>query len=293
MKKLLAIFLILFSSHAISDQIQLKHRSIIINGLHTSNDARSKSIALVVHGTRGHQNLEIISSLRDSLIENNIDSMTVNLSYGISDRVNDFLPCDINHNYLQTDSIEEIREWYKQIQYMGYENIYLIGHSRGGLNIIQFFNELDQSSKSLISSIFLLAPVSDDFSDTRKDYEEKYNIDIAELKDENLEINFLGCEKAKVTKKTFMDYYNIHTKHNLFGKSASLISNLKNTDTDVYIITASEDTFVANTHNKISSMKKRMYGGDNIELIAIDGADHFFRDFYFDDLIEIIMDKIN
>ena len=31
----------------------------------------------------------------------------------------------------------------------------------------------------------------------------------------------------------------------------------------------------------------------NIELHQVDGADHFFRDFYFDDLVEIIVERIN
>ena len=34
-------------------------------------------------------------------------------------------------------------------------------------------------------------------------------------------------------------------------------------------------------------------GNNNIELYMIDGADHFFRDFYFDDLMELILDKID
>ena len=30
---------------------------------------------------------------------------------------------------------------------------------------------------------------------------------------------------------------------------------------------------------------------ENIKLYTIDGADHFFRDFYFDDLFDIVLDK--
>ena len=46
--------------------------------------------------------------LRDSLLENGVDSLTINLSYGINNRINDFLSCDIEHEHKQSDSQDEI-----------------------------------------------------------------------------------------------------------------------------------------------------------------------------------------
>ena len=64
---------------------------------------------------------------------------------------------------------------------------------------------------------------------------------------------------------------------------------LSNVSSKVFVITASEDSIVPRTHNKISRV---IMGNNNIELYMIDGEDHFFRDFYFDDLMELILDQI-
>ena len=55
------------------------------------------------------------------------------------------------------------------------------------------------------------------------------------------------------------------------------------------MITASEDNIVPLTHGKVKISEEL---NENVKLYRIDGADHFFRDFYFDDLFEIVLDKI-
>tara|TARA_B100000686_G_scaffold342203_1_gene420912 strand:- start:27400 stop:28257 length:858 start_codon:yes stop_codon:yes gene_type:complete len=284
MKNILIICLLFFSTEAFCKKVQIENNiGKRLNGFHYTN-AKSKSIALILHGTRGHQNLELITSLGSALLENNIDSLSVNLSYGIDNRANDFLPCDIKHKHLQSDSINEIKLWFNYIQKLGYEKIYLIGHSRGGLNIMQFYHNLNTSDKLLVNSIFLIAPISDFFHNTRKTYEKKYNIDITKIKKENykiLKIEFLGCADTEVSNTTFLDYYDIDSENSLIGL-------LQLTNQNIYIITASEDTFVPNTYKRIQNMKKKQ----NIKLIMIEDADHFFRDFYFDDLIDVLLDKI-
>ena len=56
------------------------------------------------------------------------------------------------------------------------------------------------------------------------------------------------------------------------------------------MITASEDTITPNTHKIVKDIAARK---TNIELYQVEGSDHFFRDFYFDDLMEIVMDGTN
>ena len=52
----------------------------------------------------------------------------------------------------------------------------------------------------------------------------------------------------------------------------------------------SEDNIAKNTHLIVKPISERK---KNVELKVIDGADHFFRDFYFDDLLEIVLEAIN
>ena len=175
------------------------------------------------------------------------------MSYGINNRVNDFLPCDIEHKHKQSNSQREIKLWHEYIKKIGYEKIYLIGHSRGGLDIINFYESLDSKTKS-IDSIFLLAPISETWESSLRRYKENYDIDINNFlhqRNEKLKINFLGCEDATVYSDSFLDYYLIGGDGHFFSSEATRFSDkglnlhLINTSGKVYVITASEDTIVA------------------------------------------------
>ena len=107
--------MMLFSTHTLSGPVEIMDKSILLNGYYSTTSEKSDSIAIILHGTRGHQNLELISSLRESLLDNEIDSLTINLSYKTNNRINDFLPCDIEHQHKQSDSQHEIRLWYEYI----------------------------------------------------------------------------------------------------------------------------------------------------------------------------------
>jgi len=278
MKITLLTVLILFSSYALSDTVQQNK----LNAFFLTQDNKTESIALLLHGTRGHQNLELISSLRESLLDIGIDSLSINLSYGIEDRNNDFLPCDIHHQHTVKDSLDEIKLWYKFISNKGYTKLYLIGHSRGALDILNFYlNERDDLMNPDI--IFLLAPIIDSDYDHKINYQANHNIDIESINiKDNLSINFLGCEKASVSGETFKSYYyNPETK--------SLIEALKLSSIQTRVITGSEDKITPNTHQVVQDLVSEK---NNIRLFQIDGSDHFFRDFYFDDLMEIISTEV-
>jgi pimeloyl-ACP methyl ester carboxylesterase len=304
MKNFLTIFLALFSIHGSAEPVEIKYNSITLNGFYSSQSEKSKSIAIILHGTRGHQNLELITSLKDSLLDNGVDSLTINLSYGINNRVNDFLPCDIEHKHKQSNSQYEIKLWHEYIKKIGYEKIYLIGHSRGGLDIINFYESLDSKYQEPIDSIFLLAPISETWESSLNRYKENYDIDINNFvyqRDKKLKINFLGCEDATVYSDSFLDYYLIGGDGHFFNSEATRFSDrglnlhLINTLGKVYVITASEDTIVPDTYRIVKDIisKPIQSKEKNIELYQIDGADHFFRDFYFDDLMEIITERTN
>jgi pimeloyl-ACP methyl ester carboxylesterase len=224
----------------------------------------------------------LISSLRESLINIGIDSLSINLSYGIKDRNNDFLPCDIHHQHTVKDSLEEIKLWYDFVNQKGYTKVYLIGHSRGAVDILNFYLNVSDNLANL-ESIFLLAPIIDSDYDNKINYQKNYNVNIEsiDIKD-NIKINFMGCENALVSGKTLKSYYyNSETK--------SLSDALKSSTARTTIITGSEDQITPDTYDVVQDLLSK---NKNIKLFKIDGADHFFRDFYFDDLIEIISTEV-
>ena len=280
MKNILAIFLIFVSTHGYSEALKLNN----LNAYYLSQDINSESIFIILHGTRGHKNLELITLLRESLYDHGFDSISINLSYGIENREDDFLPCDIEHKHLVSDSLNEIKVWYDYSKKLGYKNINLIGHSRGGLDIINFYEKLNKSDRSIIDLIFLLAPSSDNNQDHMKTYIKEYQIDIKNINDNDItNINFLGCENAKVYGKSFKSYYyNFNTM--------SVTEALNITEAKTHVITASDDNIVPLTHERVERSSNI---NNNVKLYSIDGADHFFRDFYFDDLLEIILDELD
>ena len=285
MKNLLSIVLLLFSSYSFSETVTLH----MLNGTYSTGVSKSKSVAIILHGTRGHQNLEIVASLRDSLLENGIDSLTINLSYGIKNRVNDFLTCDMEHKHRLEDSLKEIELWYDYLENIGYQKIHLIGHSRGSLDILNFYELLSDEKNANIGNIFLLAPISVIWKDIKKKYKNKFGIVMDMLISQpnyKLKIDFLGCENAVVHSKSFLSYYRYGSSD--ISNNALKYFLLKNTGR-VYVVTASEDDIARGTHEMVNSISKKK---NNIELHMIDGADHFFRDFYFEDLTEFILDKI-
>ena len=113
--------------------------------------------------------------------------------------------------------------------------------------------------------------------------EKNHNIDLESINiEEDLKINFMGCEKALVSGETFKSYYyNPETK--------SLIDALKSSSIQTRVITGSEDKITPNTHQVVQDLVSEK---NNIRLFQIDGSDHFFRDFYFDDLMEIISTEV-
>ena len=102
----------------------------------------------------------------------------------------------------------------------GYNQINFIGHSRGGLNVMQALSIID--NKKIKS--YLLAPVIDTYKGTKAYYEEElgipYDLIINSNENYNLadryrRINFLFCENVIVSSKTFKSYLDFSPSPNM------------------------------------------------------------------------------
>ena len=59
-----------------------------------------------------------------------------------------------------------------------------------------------------LDTIFLLAPIIDSDYNHKINYQKNHNIDLESINiEEDLKINFMGCEKALVSGETFKSYY--------------------------------------------------------------------------------------
>ena len=71
------------------------------------------------------------------------------------------------------------------------------------------------------------------------------------------------------------------------GSRGSLIGLLNSFSVRTLIVTASDDDITPNTYERVSSIDNRY-----INVVQINDADHFFRDLYFDDMFDAILEFI-
>ena len=264
------------------------HNDIVLNGNYLKHD-HSDSVYLIVHGTRGFKGMEIINSLGMRIFDAGHDVLSINLSYGYSNRADSFLPCDIEHQHNEHDSVNEVILWYKYLLNKDYKNISFVGHSRGGLNILQASLLLDERH-----NLYLLAPIIDTYEGTSQYYSEVHNLPYDEvinsseefiISDRYPSINFLFCENADVSSKTFRSYLDFSSNIDMYPFTFNIIELLNDTKDMVTIFSGTDDEILLDSYKKIIGIKKL-----NIKHHIIEGGDHFFRDIYLDDVMEIMFE---
>jgi pimeloyl-ACP methyl ester carboxylesterase len=234
--------------------------------------------------------MEIIQTLSSRLYEEGHDILSINLSYGFSNRRDDFLACDINHNHNEHESVEEIITWYNYLITRGYDQINFIGHSRGGLNIMQALSIIN--NKKIKS--YLLAPVIDTYKGTKTYYEEElgipYDLIIKSNENYNLadrykRINFLFCENVDVSSQTFKSYLDFSKNKSAYPFSFNIFDLIDNSKSPVTIFSGTEDEILLDSYKTYEEINKV-----NVRTVILEGGGHFFRDLYLEDVIDIIIE---
>ncbi len=281
-----------FPQLSVSDNhlINIKsHNGLVLNANLKSN-SQSDTIFILVHGTRGYKDMEIIKSLSQKIYDYGYSSLSINLSYDIDNRASEFLSCDRVHTHNEHTSIDEIVSWYRYLENQDYKNIYFIGHSRGAFNVIQAMAIINNNN----IKAYLLAPVIDTYIGTKNYYDQEHNLPYETLinnKDEFIisdrypSINFLFCENARVSSSTFRSYLDLSKNQTLYPFTFSIVDLLKDTNSMVTIFSGTDDEILLDSYKKLNQINQ-----SNISHILIDEADHFFRDIYLDDVIDIIFD---
>ena len=153
----------------------------------------------------------------------------------------------------------------------------------------QFYSSLSDDNKEIISNVIMLAPISDEYLDIIERI--KNDSLIQKIKNNNIgddqviKIDFMSCNNAEVKYVTYKDY--THITNTDIGSRGSLIGLLNSFSVRTLIVTASDDDITPNTYERVSSIDNRY-----INVVQIDDADHFFRDLYFDDMFDTILEFI-
>lgn len=285
-KMVLALCTLLLSATAVAETVTLQHQGLNIsaNLVRGSDNWQQGPVVLMTHGTLAHNRMEIMATLQALLQERGISSLAINLSLGLSDREGMY-DCSVPHRHQHTDAVTEIGLWLEWLKGQGAGKVVLLGHSRGGNQTARFAAGHDSDT---IRGVILIAPQTWDKGYEAKDYQKRYGKELAPLlaQAENLlaegkgntllkPVDFIYCEKSAATAAAFVSYYREDPQMD----SPTVIASIKK---PVLVLAGSEDNVVKGLQEKMAAAKIN----ENVQFKVIDGADHFFRDLYAEEVAD-------
>ena len=256
---------------------------------------------LLLHGTLAHNRMEIITTLSTLLSEDfGITVLAPNLSLNDTKRMGDavqtstkgydrLLACDLDHTHTYMDGAKEVSLWVEYLSAKGFDNIVVSGHSRGGRQVSAYLAEYPRV-QAVKAGVLIASGMSRD-EQNQENYKKDSGIDLQPLlakaatqsPDQFIGVpRFIYCDNPRVTAEAFIAEYAEDPVH-----SAPLnIAKVK--DIPILAIGGTEDTAVSDLEGDFANIANQ----SNLTIEMIDGADHFFRDLYADDVASLIADVV-
>lgn len=245
-------------------------------------------VVLIVHGTLAHHGMEIVKSLQGNLAQRGLASLAITLSLGRDARRGMF-ECDAQHEHRLSDAADEIGAWVDWLKQKNVGRIAVLGHSRGAQQVAHYaVTEPD----AVVDRLVLVAPPLDTAGERAERYKAAFGADLAPLvasaaqlaangeEDTLMELpGFLGCKPAKATAAAVLDYYDPDDAHHVAGL-------LRRISRPVLVAAGSADQVSAN----VAARMKAADVGAHVTVKVVDGADHFFRDLFGEDLADLVKD---
>jgi pimeloyl-ACP methyl ester carboxylesterase len=292
---LLALLAAVFFSCAVQaapvEEVKIAHQGITLN----ARLARAESwprgpVVLMIHGTFAHNQMEIMATIQALLTDAELGSLAINLSLSIDDRHGTFA-CETPHAHRDSDALDEIGLWLDWLATRGAERVVLLGHSRSGNQIARFVLDRDTPQ---VEALVLIAPSTWDADRGAKNYQESFGVRLSMRLEEARELvaagkpgawmeqtGFIFCAGAKVTAATFLDYYEPEE----YRDTPSVLPAITK---PTLVFAGSEDK----VNPALEAKAAAVADGERVKLFVIDGADHFFRDLYADEIVEIIAEEL-
>ncbi|HSO81328.1 alpha/beta hydrolase [Thiocapsa sp.] len=271
---------------AAAEEVTLTDRGLTLNANleTTGTDWQQGPVVLMTHGTLAHGGMEIMQTLQSALQERGISSLSMTLSLGLDNR-SGMYDCATPHTHLHTDAVGEIGAWLGWLQSQGVEEVALLGHSRGGNQSARFAAEHPDAP---LSAVILVAPQTWSEAAAVQDYDKRFSkalepqLERARLLDsegrgaEMLKpVDVIYCAETAATAAAFLSYHAPDPRMD----TPSLIHEIK---APVLVVAGSEDDVIEGLVEAVQPMAD----GERVNLIVLDGADHFFRDLYAEEIAD-------
>lgn len=277
----------LMANSAQAEQVQIPFEGLTLNG--NLELAADKSLAdgvlMLTHGTLAHNEMEIISYVQEQMVDYGISTLAINLSYGLDNRESAMYDCTLPAQHTMQQALAEMDAWQTWLDGQGAGDRWVMGHSRGGNQTAQFA----AANQDKIKGQVLLAPATWDYTKTLEGYGKRYETPIEPIlekaKGMDLKamidgISIIYCENSGASAEAVLSYYGNYPEYDT-------PTVLKETNIPTLVIAGSLDTVVADLPEKMESIDK-----ENIELIVVEDADHFFLDLFADEAVEYAVDFI-
>lgn len=264
-----------------AEPVAIQHDGLALNGEWTVGDGAPADRAVVLlHGTLAHHRMEIIANLQSLLAERGISTLAVSLSLGISDREGMY-DCKQVHTHRHLDALPELDAWIGWLEARGVRRAVLLGHSRGGNQVARYV--LDRPDAP-VDGVVLVAPMTYDAERVRARYEAEHQVSLDDRlntaravgADSVIDAPFLHCGQARVSAESFLSYYADDPAFD----TPSLIARLS---VPVLAVAGTADETVPDLAERLPALAR---GASRI--LIVEDADHFFLDFYAEDLADAV-----
>jgi len=261
------ILAMLISAPVVADKVTIESGSYTLNG--DIVPVGVGRVVMIVHGTLGHKDMELIEALQSVFMESGQASLAINLSLNIDDREG-FYPCDALHTHKFNDAVDEIETWIRWLTEQGARQIVLLGHSRGANQVVK---HVLQGVRSAQMAVLLAPPVTDAVASA----DVLQAIDSGSIDDTLEGIDFLHCKNANVLASTYLSYYGP-------AADSDTIPLLQKVTVPTLVLSGSQDEVVPTLASRMSEVENPL-----VTHIEISGAGHFFRDLYTYDVVDSVI----
>jgi pimeloyl-ACP methyl ester carboxylesterase len=227
------------------------------------------NVVILLHGTLSDYRQQTIAALQKNLAARGVNSLAINLSLGIDNRLGP-RACNVVHDYALAGAKREVNLWVEWLKAQHAARVDLLGFSYGGAEVAAMAPELPN-----VRRLVLLAPAFITEVEQADAYQTAFGHplapEIAAARKAPLQkftVDFLTCKQAPVLGATFLDGY------------AQLAPRLAaKTGHPTLVVVAGKDEVVPD-------LKKRL--PSDVHPVVIDGASHFFLDLYGEDAADAI-----
>ena len=285
--RLLALALLaplaLLTPLALAEPVQTTRQQLTLNANYQVPTAARERIFLIVHGTWAHNGMEIIVALQELLAERGVASLAPTLSLGQDNRQG-FLACAPELTPNHAAALAEIDHWMGYLERQGWQSVVVVGHSRGGAQVAWYQASM---SNPLVAELALLAPMAWRHSEVAAAYDAQSAVPLTAVlaaaeqssRQSIGPYRLLRCDNVLAPPSTFLSYYG-----DGIPKHTPAILHNVTVPVRVFLGSADEVTRWSDEDREVLATQTDM------TIIDIDGAGHFFRDLYLDDVVDQLVE---